>query len=308
VRNFLALARQNPPQRTSVTLNTVAEEALSLLAYTLRVDDIEVEQQLAAELPPLWADSHQLYQVVVNLLTNAHQALHDAPLPRRLTLTTHYDAARQVISLEVADTGAGIPVELQERIFEPFFTTKPPGVGTGLGLPFCKGIVEGHGGSIRVGSAPGQGTRFLIALPVEAMPSPEVPGLVSKAQPSIEGKNILIIDDEPGITSALAYLLRRDKHTVDTAANGRLGLAKLQERCYDLILCDLRMPVLDGPGFYHEMKRSHPHLLRQVVFLTGDTLSPEAREFLEKMGVARLNKPFRAAEVRQAVQQALHAQ
>jgi PAS domain S-box-containing protein len=308
VRNFLALARQNPPQRTSVTLNTVVEEALALLAYTLRVDDIEVEQQLAAELPPLWADPHQLYQVVVNLLTNAHQALRESTSPRRLTLTTQYDASRQVVSLEVADTGPGIPTELQERIFEPFFTTKPPGVGTGLGLPFCKGIIEGHGGSIRVVSAAGHGTRFRIELPVEATPSAGVPAPVSRTQPPVEGKTILIIDDEPGITSALAYLLRRDKHTVETAANGRLGLAKLRERTYDLILCDLRMPELDGPGFYHELEHSYPHLLGRVVFLTGDTLSPEAREFLEKIGVARLSKPFRAAEVRQAVQQALHIQ
>ncbi|HSF33482.1 MAG TPA: GAF domain-containing protein, partial [Candidatus Tectomicrobia bacterium] len=188
VRNFLALARQNPPQRTSVTLNTVVEEALALLMYTLRVDDIVVEQQLAAELPPLWADPHQLYQVVVNLLTNAHQALRDSTPPRRLTLTTQYDAGRQVVSLEVADTGPGIPPDLRERIFEPFFTTKPAGVGTGLGLPFCKGIIEGHGGSIHVMSEDNHGSRFRIELPVEATPSAGVPAPVSKSPPVVEGK------------------------------------------------------------------------------------------------------------------------
>ncbi len=308
VRNFLALARNNPPQRTSVALNSVVEEALTLLAYTLRVDNIEVEQHLAVELPSLWADPHQLSQVVVNLLTNAHQALHESARPRRLTVTTQYDTARHLASLEVADTGPGIPPELQERIFEPFFTTKPPGVGTGLGLPFCKGIIEGHGGSISVVSRVGQSTVFRIELPVEETPSVVVPTLISKAQPSVEAKTILIIDDEPGITSALAYLLRRDGHTVETAANGRLGLARLKERTYDLILCDLRMPELDGPGFYRELEHSHPQLLQQVVFLTGDTLSPEAREFLAEAGVARLSKPFRAAEVRRAVQQALHTQ
>jgi two-component system NtrC family sensor kinase len=305
VRNFLALARQNPPQRSSVALNSVVEEALALLAYTLRVDNIEIAQQLAEDLPPLWADPHQLYQVVVNLLTNAHQALHDAAPPRRLTLTTSYDAARHLSSLEVADTGPGIPPELQERIFEPFFTTKPPGVGTGLGLPFCKGIIEGHGGSIRVVSRAGQGAVFRIELPIEPAPPAPAPAPLTLVQPPILGKTILIIDDEAGISTALAYLLRRDGHTVETAANGRLGLAKLRQRTYDLILCDLRMPELDGPGFYHELERSYPHLLRQVIFLTGDTLSPEAREFLAKVAVTRLSKPFRAAEVRQAVQQAL---
>jgi CheY-like chemotaxis protein len=121
----------------------------------------------------------------------------------------------------------------------------------------------------------------------------------------VKDKTILIIDDEPGIVSALAYLLRRDGYDVDTASNGRLALKKLQQRAYDLILCDLRMPELDGPGLYREIEVLLPHLLRRIIFLTGDTLSPEAREFLEKEGISRLNKPFRAAEVRRAVQQAV---
>jgi PAS domain S-box-containing protein len=305
VRNFLALARQNPPQRTSVALNTVVGEALALLAYALRIDDIDVEQQLAAGLPPLWADQHQLYQVVVNLITNAQQALRESPPPRRLTLTTRYDPAQGLVYLEVGDTGPGIPPELQDRIFEPFFTTKAPGVGTGLGLPFCRGIIEGHGGSIGVDSLPGQGTVFRLSLQVEASP-PIVPAPAPEVPPPADKGVILVIDDEPGITGALAYLLRRDGHTVDTAANGRLALAKLQGRAYDLILCDLRMPELDGRGFYRELERGYPHLVGRVIFLTGDSLSPEVREFLEKVGVWQLSKPFRASEVRRAVQQALH--
>jgi two-component system NtrC family sensor kinase len=116
---------------------------------------------------------------------------------------------------------------------------------------------------------------------------------------------ILVVDDEPGITSALAYLLRRDGHHVDTAAHGRLALAQLEKQEYDLILCDLRMPELDGPGFYREMAQGYPHLRQRIIFLTGDTLSPEAQEFLEHAGVPRLSKPFRSAEVRQAIQQIL---
>jgi CheY-like chemotaxis protein len=206
----------------------------------------------------------------------------------------------------VGDTGPGIPPELQDRIFEPFFTTKAPGVGTGLGLPFCRGIIEGHGGSISVDSVPGRGTVFRISLQVEAPPL-VVPAPAPEAPPPADKGVILVIDDEPGITGALAYLLRRDGHTVDTAANGRIALAKLQGRAYDLILCDLRMPELDGRGFYRELERGYPQLVGRVIFLTGDSLSPEVREFLEKVGVWQLSKPFRASEVRRAVQQALHA-
>jgi PAS domain S-box-containing protein len=307
VQNFLALARQTPPQRAHVELNVIIEEAMKVLAYALRVDNVEVHRNLAADLPPLWADRHQLDQVLVNLITNAHQALCEIHSPRRVVLTTRYDSVLNVVILEVADTGPGIRPELRERIFEPFFTTKPPGIGTGLGLSICKGIIEGHGGTISVESQVGAGTVFCIKLPLEAVPvgGPATP--VSEILLPVKDKTILIIDDEPGIVSALAYLLNRDGYHVDTAGNGRLALEKLQRRAYDLILCDLRMPELDGPGLYREIEEHLPHLMRRIIFLTGDTLSPEAREFLEKAAISRLNKPFRAADVRRAVQQALQA-
>jgi CheY-like chemotaxis protein len=148
---------------------------------------------------------------------------------------------------------------------------------------------------------------FRIKLPMEAVPMGRPAPPISEVLLPIKDKAILIIDDEPGIVSALAYLLSRDGYHVDTAGNGRLALEKLQRRAYDLVLCDLRMPELDGPGLYREIEVHLPHLVRRIIFLTGDTLSPEAREFLERAGISRLNKPFRAVEVRRAVQQALHA-
>ena len=123
-----------------------------------------------------------------------------------------------------------------------------------------------------------------------------------------QAQTILVIDDEPGITSAPTYLLRRGGYVVDTAANGRLALENLQAQAYDLILCDLRMPELDGASFYRELEERYPELRRRVIFLTGDTLSPDARAFLDKVEVPRLSKPFRAAEVRRVVQQALQPQ
>jgi two-component system NtrC family sensor kinase len=111
--------------------------------------------------------------VLINLVTNAHQALREVPLPRQLTFTTCTDLARAHIVLEVADTGPGIRPELQGRIFGPFFTTKPAGLGTRLGLSLCRGIIEGHGHTIRVRSQLGQGTIFRVELPVGAEPMAE---------------------------------------------------------------------------------------------------------------------------------------
>jgi PAS domain S-box-containing protein len=301
VQHFLSLARQQPPQYTRVALNAVIEAAMKLLTYPLQVDTITVEQHLAEDLPVLWADPHQLQQVVVNLVTNAHQALRETTGSRRLTLTTRQDPARQRVILEVADTGPGIPPAVRECIFEPFFTTKPPGMGTGLGLPLCLGIVKGHDGTISVDSEVGHGTVFRVELPVRPVPA-DTPAPEPVAPPTATRKTILIVDDEPGITRALAYLLQRDGHTVETAANGHLALEKCQGKDYTLILCDIRMPELDGPGFYQALQRCHPHLCERVMFLTGDTLSPEAQTFLEHTGAPRLAKPFTAFMVRKAIQ------
>jgi PAS domain S-box-containing protein len=309
VQHFLTLARQHPPERRPVHLNTIMEEAIELLAYALRVDNIEVDLRLAHDLPALSADRYQLQQVVVNLVTNAHQALREVPTPRRLTLTTSLHPAKAYLPFEVADTGPGIPLALQSRIFEPFFTTKPHGIGTGLGLSLCRGIIEGHGGTLSVQSQPGQGTVFSVELPLVSGNSaaPDAPGDEALSSSPARPATILVIDDEPGIASALVHVLSRSGHAVETAANGRLALAKLEERPFDLILCDLRMPELDGPGFYHELAQRSPQLLPRIIFLTGDTLSPEARAFLDQVGVARLHKPFRAAEVRRIVHQALQS-
>ena len=305
VKSFLTLARQRAPERASMGLNDIVAAAVDLLAYSLRIDNIEVDCRLAAELPTLWADPHQLQQVVVNLISNAHQAMQAMATPRRLTISTAADATRRRVQLTVADTGPGIPHELQQRIFEPFFTTKPPGLGTGLGLSLCQGIVESHGGTIHVESAPGQGAVFRIELPVEDAPMAVLAPPPAATLPQPQGGTILVVDDESGITSALEYLLQCDGYEVETAANGRIALEKLRARTYDLLLSDLRMPELDGMGLYEELAQHYPHLLPRLIFLTGDTLNAETTRLLEQVGAPRLSKPFTAPEVRRVVQQAL---
>lgn len=306
VQNFLALAREHSPERTAVHLNAVIEEAIELFTYPLQIDNITVQLRLDSDLPPLAADPHQLHQVIVNLITNAHHALRESMAPRQLTITTRAEPARNLIIIEVADTGPGIPPDVQTRIFEPFFTTKPVGLGTGLGLSLCQGIIESHHGTISVESQPGHGTCFRLELPVATTASATVPELpVATAPVEASGKAILLVDDETEITSAIAYLLHRSGYEVETAANGRIALQKLQERPYDLILSDIKMPELDGPGLYEKIEHDYPHLLHRVIFLTGDTLSPDTKTFLERARVQRLNKPFTAADIRRVVQQAL---
>jgi two-component system NtrC family sensor kinase len=305
VRAFLTLARQHTPERTAVALNSLVTDTVELLAYALRVDNVAVHLDLAEHLPLLWADAHQVQQVITNLITNAHQAMRELSMPRQLTLTTQCDPTRTRVTLTVMDTGPGVPLALQARIFEPFFTTKPVGIGTGLGLSLCRGIIEKHGGTITVSRQPGQGAIFCVALPVETL-LPTVPTSPGRdCVSAVPEKSILIIDDEPSIASGLKRLLSRDGYIVETVANGHMALTKLRERSYDLLLSDMRMPEIDGPSLYRTLEQQYPHLLRRVIFLTGDTLNPETKMFLDQSAAPCLTKPCTVAEIRRAIQQVL---
>jgi signal transduction histidine kinase/CheY-like chemotaxis protein len=308
VQSFLSLARQQPPTRQAVALNAVIGDVLVLLEHSMAVDGITVDLQLDEQVPPIWADATQLHHVVANLLTNAHHALRQTAAPRHLRLTTAAPADRRQVRLDVTDSGPGIPEALQRRVFEPFFTTKPQGVGSGLGLPLCRSIVEGHGGTIQLASQAGHGTTVSVTLPATAL-EVQVPEAVPEPREPVPAQRgaILLIDDEPGVQRALRQLLQRSGYDITTATNGQEGLAALEARAYAVILCDMRMPDLDGPGFYHALEHRHPRLVSRVIFLTGDVMSPEAEAFFAQVGRPRLVKPFNAQEVRRVIAQVLEA-
>ncbi len=304
VRNFLALARKHPPERRRVALNQLVSESLELLAYPLGVDGVEVTLELAEDLPALWADAHQLQQVIVNLLTNAQHAMRQSPV-RRLVLGTRHDAERGRVVLRVADTGPGIPPGIRARIFEPFFTTKPIGQGTGLGLSLCHGIVDSHGGSIAIEDVAGFGAVFRVELPVE-QPAPAGPEPAAEgAGAAVAGVRVLVVDDEPTVRALLEQVLALDGHRVDTAGDAAAALDRVEAARYDLVISDVRMPGLDGPCFYRELGRRYPQGRPRFIFMTGDLLGADTQRFLEQTGVPWLRKPFVADDLRRAVRLAL---
>jgi two-component system NtrC family sensor kinase len=306
VKNFLALARQYPPERRRVALNDAVTEAVELFAYQFRLDNVQVVLDLAVDLPVLWADPHQLHQVVVNLISNAHHAVREMPT-RQLALRTVDDRSRGRVVLEVADTGPGVPAEIRRQIFEPFFTTKPVGQGTGLGLSLCLGIVESHGGRLSLESGPDVGARFRVDLPVVVPPVAAADRPPGEPAEVITGKRILVVDDEPQVLEVLADFLGTIGHHVETAGDGAAALEKiLASRC-DAILSDVRMPVLDGPGLYRELAGRAPELSRRFVLITGDVLSPETRTFLKETGVPSLTKPFDFDEIQRVLRRVLEA-
>jgi PAS domain S-box-containing protein len=298
VRTFLAMARQRPPSRTAVDLNKAVESTIELLGYSLRTAGVDLKLDLAADLPKVSADADQIGQVLANLVVNAEQAMADWQGPRRLTIATSFERGDGMLRLAVTDSGPGVPAAIRSRIFEPFFTTKPVGLGTGVGLSVCNGIVVAHGGTIAAEDAPGGGAAFVVRLPVGSDVA-AVAAPLERERPSSSGRRALVVDDEPEVTAMLGEMLERSGWQVDTADSGQAAIERVLAGDYDVVLSDIRMPNLGGLELYHRLKQLKPDLARRFIVVTGDTLSGAVRAFLDDTGLPCLEKPFNPDEVRE---------
>jgi two-component system NtrC family sensor kinase len=303
VRSFLAMARQRKTQPRSVDVEVLIGNALDLLAYGLRTSGNEIEQRIAPGLPPVFCDPDQVTQVLTNLLVNAQQALEGEPQPRRLRLGAVADG--NAIAIEVADNGPGIPSNLRSRIFDPFFTTKPMGVGTGIGLAVSRGIVEAHGGSLTLAPSD-RGATFLLRLPLrEAGQANAETGDSSPAKPVHSGRSALIIDDEPDVGLVLSDMLTALGMRCEVVTSGEAAVERLKGRDYDAIICDVRLPGIDGPALYAWIMEHRPHLGARIAFVTGDTLGEASERFLRQVLRPLLEKPFLPADVRRLLDELL---
>lgn len=291
VANLLTFARQHQPERRVADLNQVIDDTLELRRYALRLAEVDVELNLDPTLPLTWADPFQLQQVVLNLITNAEQALSSWMGPRQIRISTA--TLGDTLLIRVADSGPGIALEHAQRVFDPFFTTKPVGEGTGLGLSISDGIVREHGGRIRVESrvGPGGGATFVVELPYVAPPDPGTPVESMAATSPSPKRRILIVDDEPTLRHAVATYFRALGHEVDAVGTGREAVLRATSVRYDAAMLDLRLPDIGGDEVLAELRRVSREPGR-VVFVTGDTQSESARRVLAATGHPTVSKPF----------------
>ena len=300
VKTFLAMARQEPGETVPVDLHSVIEGALDMTAYSLRTCGIEVSMRMAKELPNVIADPDQMRQVFTNLIVNAQHALQDLDGPRKLRITTSYRKKSDQVAIKVKDNGPGIAADVKSRIFEPFYTTKDVGAGTGIGLALCHRIVTEHGGTIVVESAPGEGAVFAILLP-RAIQQRRSATAARPGGRKAAKYRVLVVDDEADVGQTISELLEHDGHSVEVAGSGQAALEMTKQGFYDVILSDIRMQGMDGPSFYHALGDSNPDQIAGLAFITGDTLSPRVKEFLDASERPYLEKPVMPKDLRELV-------
>ncbi|HEX3482868.1 MAG TPA: ATP-binding protein [Kofleriaceae bacterium] len=287
-----------------VDLELVISRALKMVDNDLRhaarlVHDL-------APIPPVVGNAARLEQVFVNVLINAIKALPPAPAkPHEIQITTRH--AGDLVTVAIRDTGCGISEALRGRIFEPFFTTRDIGHGMGLGLSVSKTIVESHGGEIEVDSIENVGTTVRVHLPTCrgiacAEPAAET-GAPAPPTVSPPRRRVLVIDDEAMICHAIEQVLS-DNHDVRIAMTGADALALVASSTFDVILCDVMMPDMNGHELYRRVAAQHPGLERRFVFMTG-ALAPGIAKALEDLPNPWLAKPFQVEQVLALFDQAL---
>lgn len=306
IENLLTFARWKRPEKKYDDLNRIIKEAAEFRAYQLGIENIELKLDLDPSVPFTMVDSNQLQQVLLNLINNARDAIRETGQPGSIELTSRYTAGKIVVS--VADTGEGFSEEVAARIFDPFFTTKDVGKGTGLGLSISYGIINEHGGNIYASSRPMAGTTFIIELPVveeSVFFRSHAAELPKQDRVSVAGQRALVLDDEAVVLDLLSDALSGFGFKVDKCLSAEDALKKIAESSYNIIISDIKMPGLGGKGFYKEVERIRPEAIKRLMFVSGDSMGRETREFLESIGCPALKKPFSVDELSRAVSRLL---
>lgn len=302
LKNFSRIEQESVE---TVHVNEIVNASCNLVHNQIRH-----RAQLIKELgdvPTINADRNKLTQVLMNLLMNAAQAIPEGKTDAIVKIRSRVVGDR--IELDVVDSGVGIPDDVQKKIFEPFYTTKSRDKGTGLGLALCADIVRQHGGSIEVASELGRGSRFTVSVPRDTGLIPGehiVPVELTATVDSGRTGRILVVDDEMMLLKAYKRSLGR-RHDVVLAHGGEEALAILAEDdAFDVIICDLMMPGIDGIRVFHSTVERTPGLRSRFIFCSGGAFTPRTREFCGQIDLPVHEKPLTPADIESAIQDVMN--
>jgi len=310
VQNLLEFSRPASPQKKPVDLSSIIERTLQLHEHSVRRNQVAVDFSPCKDLPVVVGDANQLIQVLLNLITNAEQAIREVRESGRIRI--RLAAIGDNVVVTVQDDGAGIAPESAARLFDPFFTTKRPGGGTGLGLSICLSIVKEHGGNIEADSLPGGGSAFKVYLPVArdmahspiaASRKPDASDSGSGQSPrptpsALKGISVLVLDDEESICALLQEGLSAHGLNVACASTAEEAAALASSRTFHALLCDMR---LKSSGAFNDGTSAAAHITAAaginkplVIFMTGEYIDPASQN---AAGAMFLQKPFRILDV-----------
>lgn len=321
LRGLLRFVRAGEKRAASVNMNDVVRSAIDLVSYRFSVDEISIEGRLDPALPTVVGDANRLEQVVVNLLSNAIDALRSVKPPRRLTVDSFTSDGR--VCVTVTDNGPGVAAEVAERLFRPFASTKGRR-GTGLGLYISRQLVREAEGDLGLVPLDERGARFIVSLPasplrapvspapavVPAAAAPPVTAVPASPPPvrtptaTLAGVRILLVDDEEAIRRPMARFLGKRGAVVTEAADGVAALERVRtDPEPQVILADLRMPKMDGAEFYERLQEERPALADCVMFLSGDITHLAGRGLAEVPRDRVLVKPVELAELERRIRE-----
>ena len=326
LRGLLRFVRAGEKRAASVNMNDVVRSAIDLVSYRFSIDEISIEGRLDPELPTVVGDANRLEQVVVNLLSNAIDALRGVKPPRRLIVDSFTDDTGSRVCVTVTDNGPGVATEVSPRLFRPFASTK--GVrGTGLGLYISRQLVREAEGELDLVKHSGTGARFLIWLPSAREPVPSAPVAQPQAAPAVaapaapaapaalaapaapaatsgtlSGIRVLLVDDEELIRRPIGRFLGKRGAEIQEAADGLAALEKVRAGFEPhVILADLRMPRMDGAEFFQKLQEEKASLAERVIFLSGDITHLAGRGLAEVPRDRVMVKPIELAELERRI-------
>jgi PAS domain S-box-containing protein len=286
-----------------VNVNDIVDAACNLAFADIRHRARLVKE--LAKVPIVNAEPGKLAQVFTNLLLNAAHSIEEgAAHENEIRVATYVHEGFVVVAIR--DTGPGMPADARARVFEAFHATGPKDYRTGLGLSLSAEIVRLHGGTIEVDSEEGSGSRFEVRLPVpsEEEPKDDVERVPARRRPSDRRARILVIDDDRAVLRAYRRMLS-SRHDVVLASGGAEGLDLLErDDNFDIILCDVMMPQVDGPMVYEALSKRSPDLVGRLVFCSGGAFTPRAKQFLASIQNVFLAKPIDSDALRSAIDEA----
>ena len=315
IKQLLTFGRGLEGERSPVQLRTLVTDMSGIIRETFH-KNITTRRETPPDTWLVSGDATQLHQILMNLCVNARDAmpeggtltlkLENHELDESFARMTPGARPRRYVCLSVTDTGEGIAPEHLDKIFDPFFTTKELGKGTGLGLSTVLGIVQSHGGFIRVQSQPGRGTQFKAYLPASETAEAQPASQANQPLPQGGGELVLVVDDEKSVRQVTRQLLERNGYRVIEASEGADGITQYvaHQQEVQVVVTDLAMPVMDGPAFIRVLRRLNPQV--RVIAVSGYQSKSRLPADLGVTGEAQLSKPFSGAMLLQTLQRVLH--